>query len=176
MTFESLQGNEALSQVDGYIRVFSNGVPDPGVPLEFQGKTGLLWCDGNVGIPLQTKQGNGPSSRDEEGKMGLLLSCGGKLGVPLEWRLFELPKEFQVLFRVLRGKVGFPSRCYSGKGPDLALRGESPGFSRVEAGNLVFLFSCYRDLRDPLVLPQESQVSIRVARGLSGFLSSWCRA
>ena len=108
--------------------------------------------------------------------MGLLLSCGGKLGVPLEWRLFELPKEFQVLFRVLRGKVGFPSRCYSGKGPDLALRGESPGCSRVEAGNLVFLFSCYRDLRDPLVLPQESQVSIRVARGLSEFLSSWCRA
>ena len=32
--------------------------------------------------------------------MGLFLSCGGKLGVPLEWRLFELPKEFQVLFRV----------------------------------------------------------------------------
>ena len=116
MTFESLQGNEALSQVDGYIRVFSNGVPDPGVPLEFQGKTGLLWCDGNVGIPLQTKQGNGPSSRDEEGKMGLLLSCGGKLGVPLEWRLFELPKEFQVLFRVLKREGGISLEMLQWKG------------------------------------------------------------
>ena len=27
MTFESLQGNEALSRVDGYLRVFSNGGP-----------------------------------------------------------------------------------------------------------------------------------------------------
>ena len=75
MTFESLQGNEALSRVDGDIGVFSNGGPTPGIPLEFQGETGLLliW-DGNVGIPLQTKHGNELSSRDEEGKMGLFLS------------------------------------------------------------------------------------------------------
>ena len=84
MTFESLQANEALFQVDGDIGVFSNGTSH-GVPLEFQGETGLLLrCDGNIGIPLQTKQGIGPSSRDEEGKPGLLLSCGGKLCVPLE--------------------------------------------------------------------------------------------
>ena len=31
------------------------------------------------------------------------------------------------------------------------------------------------DYRDPLVLPQESPVSMRVARGLSGFLSSRCQ-
>ena len=37
------------------------------------------------------------------------------------------------------------------------------------------LSSCDGDLRDPLVFPQESQVSIRVARGLLGFLSSRCR-
>ena len=86
VTFESLQGNEALSRVDGDIGVFSNGGTTTGVSLEFQGGTGLLMCDGNVGIPLQTKQRNGPSSRDEEGKAGLFLSCGGKLGVPLEWR------------------------------------------------------------------------------------------
>ena len=75
MTFESLQGNEALSRVDGDIGVFSNGGPTPGIPLEFPGETGLLlsW-DGNVGIPLQTKHGNESSSRDEEGKMGLFLS------------------------------------------------------------------------------------------------------
>ena len=39
-----------------------------------------------------------------------------------------------------------------------------------------FLSSCDGDLRDPIVLPQESQVSIWVARGLSGFLSSRCRS
>ena len=46
----------------------------------------LLRYDRNAGIPSPTKQGNGHSSRDEEGKTGLFLSCGGTLGVPLEWR------------------------------------------------------------------------------------------
>ena len=69
------------------IGVFSNCGSTPGVPLAFQGETGLLLrCNGKVGIPLQTKQGNGPSSRDEEGKTGLFLSFVGILGVPLECR------------------------------------------------------------------------------------------
>ena len=63
----------------------------------------------------------------------------------------------------------------SGKGPHLALRGESPGFSRVSPETLGFLSSYYLDFRDLLVLPQEGQVSRRVARGLLGFLSSQCR-
>ena len=71
--------------MDGYIRVFSNGVPDPGVPLEFQGETGLLlMCDGNIRIPLQMKQVIEPSPRDEKGNLGLFLSCGEKLRVPLQ--------------------------------------------------------------------------------------------
>ena len=70
--------------MDEDIGIFSIGGTTPGVPLEFQGETGLLLkCDFNVGIPFQTKQGNGPSCRDEEGKPGLFLNCGGKLGVPL---------------------------------------------------------------------------------------------
>ena len=40
-------------------------------------------CEEFVGIPFLTKQGNGMSSRDEEGKTGLFLSCGGTLGVSL---------------------------------------------------------------------------------------------
>ena len=57
MTFESLQGNEALSHVDRNFRVCSNGGLTPGFPLEFQVENGLLLrCSGNVGIPLQTKQ------------------------------------------------------------------------------------------------------------------------
>ena len=129
VTFELSQGNEALCRVDGDIGVFLNGSMTPGVPLEFQGETGLLLsCDGNIGIPLQTKQGNGPSSQEEEWKTGLLVSCGGKFNVPLEWRwvcqqLLELPKWGQIPFRGSRGKVGFLSRCCSGKGPHLSLRG-----------------------------------------------------
>ena len=52
---------------------------------------------------------------------------------------------------------------------------ESPGFSRVVAGNLGFLSSSNGDLRDTLVLPQEIQVSMRFARGLSRHLSRRCR-
>ena len=48
--------------------------------------------------------------------MGLFLSCGGKLGVPLEWRLFELPKEFQVLFRVLKREGGISLEMLQWKG------------------------------------------------------------
>ena len=38
-----------------------------------------------------------------------------------------------------------------------------------------FLSTCSRDLREPLVLPQGSQASLRVARGNSGSLASHCR-
>ena len=124
-------------------------------------------------------QGKGPSSRDEEGNPGLFLSCGGNLGVPLEWlrvcrELLELPQGCQGPFRGSRGKVRFLSRHQKGKGRHLELKGESPGFSQVAAGNFGFL-SCYSgDLRDLLVWPQECPVSIRVVRGLSEFLSNRC--
>ena len=84
MTFESLQANEALFQVDGDIGVFSNGTSH-GVPLECQGETGLrLMCNGKVGIPLQTMQVIGPSSRDEEVNPGLFLSCLKGVKYPFE--------------------------------------------------------------------------------------------
>ena len=113
--------------------------------------------------------------------MGLFLSFGGKLAVPLEWRqvcleLLELPKRCQVPFQGSRGKVEFLSSRCSRKGPNLALMGESPRFSRVASGRLEFLLSCDGDLRDPLMLPQEIQVSIPVTRCLLGFLSSRCRS
>ena len=43
----------------------------------------LLRCDGNAGTASLKKEGNGPSSRDEEGEPGLFLSCGRTLSVPL---------------------------------------------------------------------------------------------
>ena len=44
--------------MDGGIGVFPNGGTTPPEALEFQGEPGLLLCDGKVGIPLLTKQGN----------------------------------------------------------------------------------------------------------------------
>ena len=59
---------------------------DPQVPLQFPAETGiLLRGGGGVSIPFQMKQGNQPSSRVEEGKTGVFLSCAGKLRVPLKW-------------------------------------------------------------------------------------------
>ena len=79
--------NQALSRVDVEISLFGIVARSTRVPLEFQcGTSLLLMWDGNVGISLQMKWGNGPSSRDDDGKKGLFLSCGGKLSVPLEWR------------------------------------------------------------------------------------------
>ena len=88
--------------------------------------------------------------------------------------LLELHPGCQGPFRDSRGKVGFLSRRLSGKGSYLSLRGESPGFPRVEAGNLGLFLNYDGDLRDSLVLPQESPVSMRFPRGFSGFLSSQC--
>ena len=66
-------------------------------------------------------------------------------------------------FQGSRGKLGFLSRQHSGKGSHLELRGESLGFFRVVAGNLGFLSSYDRDLRNPLVGPKENPMSMRVA-------------
>ena len=46
-----------------------------------------------------------------------------------------------------------------GKGPHLMLRGDSRGFSRVAKESLVFLSSLDGNIKEPLVLPQGSQVS-----------------
>ena len=136
------------------------------------GETGLfLRCEGKVWIPLESKQGNQPSPRNKVGGgMGFLLSGDGYLGEPL-----KLHNRSQVSFRVWGGYSGLLLRCCRGKGPDLALRVESRAFSQVEAGSLQFHWSCDRDFREPLILPQGSQVSFQGASGIAGFLSSHCR-
>ena len=101
----------------------------------------------------------------------LFLSCGdGYVG-----ELLELPQGCQGPFGGSRGMVGFLSRSRRGKRSHLALRGESPGSSRVVAAKLGFLSNYDGDLRDRLVCPPECPVSMRVARGHSGFLCSCCR-
>ena len=50
--------------------------------------------------------------------------------------------------------------------------GESRGLSQVVAGGLRFLSRYHGEFMEPLVLPQRSQVSIRVARASAGVLWS----
>ena len=108
------------------------------------------------------------------------MSFGRTLVFPLGWSqlcwgTLELPQGCQAHFRGSRGKVRFLLRSHSGKRPHLALRGESPGFSRVAAANLRSLSSYDGEPRDPLVWPQENPVSIRVTKGVSGFLCGCIR-
>ena len=87
----------------------------------------------------------------------------------------ELLHGCQGPFQGSSGNVGFFSRQFSRKEPHVALSAESPGSSRVSAGKWWFLSSSDGDLRDTLVLPQEIQVSMRVARGLSRYRYRQCR-
>ena len=51
------------------------------------GETGLLLnCEGKVGIPLESKQENLPSSPDEVRNAGLFSGFGWNLGAPLKFR------------------------------------------------------------------------------------------
>ena len=54
--------------------------------------------------------------------------------------------------------MGFLSRRCSGKGPHLALRGESPEVSRVAVVNLGFLLSCNGDLNPAPVASEKSSL------------------
>ena len=57
-----------LSRADREIGVLRNVAPPTRPPLELLRETDLiLSCDGKVGNLFQTKQGNGPSYRDQEG-------------------------------------------------------------------------------------------------------------
>ena len=61
----------SLSREDREIGVFHNVAPPTRLRLEFPRETGLiLRCARKVGNPFQTKQGNKPSCRDQEGRTG----------------------------------------------------------------------------------------------------------
>ena len=72
----------------------------------------------------------------------------------------------------MRGNVGMLSRSCRRKQPHVELTGESHDLSQIPAGGLGFLSRYHRELREPLVLPQECQVSIRVVRVSAGVLWS----
>ena len=69
-------GIRFLSKADWEIGVFQNVAPPTRLRLEFICETGLiLRCDGKVGCPFQTKQGNRPSCRDKRGEGDQMKWC-----------------------------------------------------------------------------------------------------
>ena len=124
-----------LSRADQEIGVLRNVSPPTRPCLEFLRETGLiLRCDGKVGNPFQTKQGNRHTCRDQEGRMGSEEMVPGIFGVPLEGDRYvgELcwsHQGCQVPFRTSRRNVGLLMRRSRGKGLHLPMVWEARGFS-----------------------------------------------
>ena len=125
----------------------SIGGTTPGVHLKFQGETGLLlMCNGNIGIPLQMKQGNGPSSREEEWKTRLFLSCCetqyfSHVGTGITWTFQSCIKGVKYPFTFLEGTWDFSG--------DTAL--EKGHISRC-GEQLVFFLKVWQEAGIPLKL------------------------
>ena len=69
VAFEEVSGHRVLLRVSRDIGVFRHVTPPTSLRLEFPRETGLiLRCTGNVGKPFQTRQGNRPSCREQEGR------------------------------------------------------------------------------------------------------------
>ena len=116
------------------------GVAPLGNPLKFPQCFGLISiCDGELGVPLESQQGNRASSPVEVGKSGFLSSFSGKLRFPLElsWGKLvvhlELQQGSQASSQVVRGNSGFISSCSRGLGFPLKLQLVILGSSQVAA-------------------------------------------
>ena len=125
---------------------------------------------GEVGIPLELKQGMSPhlemrwgtrgSSRVASGNSGFLSSCDGYLREPLELR-----KGNKAFYQVLRGDLGLLSRRCGKKGVSSHIEGEFRGFSQVA----VEVWGSSRvtmGKSGSLLLPQGRQDYFQVARGV----------
>ena len=97
-------------------------------------------------IPFLTKQRNGTSSRDEEGKPGLFLSCGGTLGVPLECRRGRR-RTSSVELRVSRTL----SRLKKEGGLSLEMEKQCQASSQVDIGISGFLSRSHRAVTPAMV-------------------------
>ena len=108
---------------------------------------------------LSTRGESRDVSRVSAGSLGFHSSCHGDLRDPL-----VLPQQSQVSFQIVRGSVGLLSNYFQGIGPLLAWKKESRGVSQVAVDSFGFVSSFDGDLREPLMLPQGSQV-FQVASG-----------
>ena len=76
-----MQGNQDLSGAEGELSVLFPRSRILGVPLEIQLVTQASSCGARGSWDSScVEAGNGPSSPDEVGYMGLFLNCGGELG------------------------------------------------------------------------------------------------
>ena len=127
--------------------------------------------------PLQTKQGNRHSCRDQEGRRGSEEVVPGPSVFPLRepglsGNFWVSREGCQVLFRTSGWNMGLPLRPRSGQRPHLSIWGNHVVFlelrrdSRVMTGISGFL----------LGWPWEAQSSPGVARESWGLHSSHCRA
>ena len=107
------------------------------------------------------------------------MSCGGTLGVTLEWRSLcggtsGVASSVSRTLSRLKREGGISLETLQRKRDSSCIEGKISRFFSSLAANLGFLLSYDRDLRDPLLGPQESPVAMRVVKVLSGFLSSHC--
>ena len=148
-----------LSTAGRAIGVFRHVAPPTRLRLELPRETGIiLRCAVKVGKPLQTKQGNRPSCRDQEGRrrskeMVWELRCSPQVR-PVCWGTFGVASRVPSTVSHFKNERGTTLRRCSGKVPHIAMMGQPLGFSRVTAG-----FSSYDgDFRLPLVLSQGSPI------------------
>ena len=108
------------------------------------------------------------SSRVDRGISWFVLSCSGRLGVPLQLSHRELsgplvlPEGSQVSFQVVRASAGVLWSHGRGIRPQFAWKGESQGVSRVAAGSV-----------GSLELPRGPEGASHVVSGKSGILLSY---
>ena len=147
----------------------------------------FLSCIEDVKDPFEAQRGGRISldllqkkraSSHVEGRISwFFLSCGRKLGVPLELLRdlrdpLMLPQESPVTMPVVRGFSGFLSSWYQVLGPHLELRLEPQASSPVLTWISGILWSFNRGFRPCLVWRHASPLSSRAVTVLSSFLSS----
>ena len=134
-------GIQFLSRANRDIGVLRNVASTKRPCLEFLRETGLiLRCDGKGGNPFDTKQGNGPSCRDQEGSRGSdevvpETRCSSRVRLVCRGNFWVAHQGCQVPFRPSRRNVGLHLRRRRVKGLHLGMAG-----NHVVLGNhVVFL-------------------------------------
>ena len=132
----------------------------------------VFLSNGNIdlGVTFKVHQGSQASSRVIAKNSALLFSCDGYLLEPIEW-----PKGSQASCGILREDSGLLSRPCRKRRASSRDDGRISWFFPASAQRVEFFSSYDGEPMKPLVWPQGSPVSIRVARGSTALLSIHCR-
>ena len=124
----------------------------------------------DLGVAFQAPSGSQASSRGEAKDSALLSSGDADLLEPTEW-----PQGSPAYSSVWREDPGFLSRPCRNRRPSAREDGGVSGVSSSCGARGGFLLRHDKDLREPLVRRQGSQVSMHVARGSASWHSSHWR-